>query len=218
VRNTRMMTTLLALCAIALMSAVATATASAALPEQSPATGTFKVTSGKSAFQLSNEEKVTCTGDTGEGKLTGAKTSESTVKFEGCEALGFKCSSSGAKSGVIETSIDSTLVYLAKEGKATKTVGEDLQLAKEVSITCLIVTLKVKGSTLCPLTPINTKTKSLTLTCKQTKGIQEYTEYENEKGEILKDITETTKSGKTFQSGLESTESLALSTEGEVKG
>jgi hypothetical protein len=119
---------------------------------------------------------------------------------------------------VIETSIDSTLVYLAKEGKATKTVGEDLQLAKEVSITCLIVTLKVKGSTLCPLTPINTKTKSLTLTCKQTKGIQEYTEYENEKGEILKDITETTKSGKTFQSGLESTESLALSTEGEVKG
>jgi hypothetical protein len=213
-----MMATVLALCAIALVSAVATATASAALPSQSPTTGTFKVKSGASSFQLSNEEKVKCSSDSGEGKLTGEKTSESTVKFEGCEAFGFKCSSSGAKSGVIETSIDSTLVYLAKEGKATTTVGEDLQLAKEVSITCLIVTLKVKGSTLCPITPINTKTKTLTLTCKDTKGIQEYTEYENEKGEIVKDITETTKGGKTFQSGLESTETLELSTEGEIKG
>jgi hypothetical protein len=209
----------LILVAMFAISAIASASASAALPEQSPATGSYKVTSGKGSFELTNGEKVTCKTDKGEGKLTGAKTDESTVDFEGCEAFGVKCSSSGAKSGVIATPIDSELVYLAKGGVATKTVGEDLKLASTVKITCLIIGLEVKGSTLCPITPINTSTTKLEITCKETKGVQEYTEFvNNTTGKIEKDITETTKSGKTFQSGLESTETLELSTAGEIKG
>lgn len=214
-----MVLSLLATCAI---GAVASASASAALPEQVPASGKLTISSGASVFETKAGEKVSCTKDSGSGEITGAKTSTGTVTFEGCTAslLGVKIKCQTGAEGDIVTELKNELVYI---NKSKKEVGLDSVLAKELTIKCgSFETLKVKGSTICPISPINTKTKTLTLSCKQKKGVQEPTEYENAKGEKVKDITETKGEGlKTFafeQSGLESTETLTLATEGEIKG
>ena len=213
-RNTRIGTVILALIAVFAMSAVA---ASAAELEQSPSSGKFKVESKGGSFETTKGEVIKCSSVKGEGELTGAKTSKSKVSFEGCKAkeiIEVSCSTKGAKSGVIETEITSELVWL---NKSKKEAGEDLVLTKELEITCSIVKIKVKGSTICPVSPVNTKTTKIELTCKQSKGKQEFTEYENEKGEKKKDITESSKSGGAFvESGLESTETLTLEKEGEL--
>jgi len=215
-----MVLSLLATCAIC---AVTSASASAALPEQVPASGKLTISSGASVFETKAGEKVSCTKDSGSGEITGAKTSTGTVTFESCTAtfagLKFKCST-GSTEGNIVTELKNELVYI---NKAKKEVGLDSVLAKELTIKCGgFETLKVKGSTICPISPINSKTKTLTLTCTQKKGVQEPTEYENEKGEKVKDITETKGEGlKSFAfepSGLQSTETLTLAIEGEIKG
>ncbi len=50
----------LALVAVFAMSAVVASVASAALPEQTPATGLFSGTSGASTFETKSGEKVKC--------------------------------------------------------------------------------------------------------------------------------------------------------------
>jgi len=217
VRITRILAIVLGLTALLAMTAVASA--SAALPEQSPAEGTFEVSSKAGTFETVGKEKVECTGAKGSGKLTGAKTDTSKVTFEGCKAkdiISVSCSTKGAKSGDIETEIDSELVW---KSKAKEEVLEKLTLAKEVEIECTsLVKIKVKGTTLCPVSPVNKKTKTVTLACTQSGGKQNPEEYENEKGEKVKAITESSKNGGKFeQSGLQSEETLTLSTEGEIK-
>ena len=215
-------TMVLSVLAICVIGAVASASASAALPEQVPASGKLTISSGASVFETKAGEKVSCTKDSGSGEITGPKTSTATATFEGCSAsligIKVKCQT-GAIEGNIVTELKNELAYI---NKAKKEVGLDSVLAKELTIKCgTFETLKVKGSTVCPVSPINTKTKTLTLSCKQTKGVQSPTEFENEKGEKVKDITETKGEGlKSFgfeQSGLTSTETLTLATEGEIK-
>lgn len=213
-RITRSRFVLLAsLLALALSAAVASA-ASAAELEQVPASGKFTVGAPEGgSFETTSGTVIKCTGATGSGEVTGVKTGKSTVKFEGCTSSGISCNTSGAKSGVIETEITSELVWL---NKSSKIAGQDL-VAKETTITCLIIKAKVRGSTICPVEPTNTKTTTFKLVCKQTKGIQEYTEYENEKGEKFKDITETELGKGWKQSGLGSNETLTFSEKVEIK-
>ena len=192
--NTRIGTMVVTLMAVFAVSAVASATASASLPEQVPASGKFTVKSEKGTFETIGKESIKCSSDKGEGEITGPKTDKSKLTFEVCVGpLGVKCNSSGASSGDISIEINSELVWL---NKAKEEVGEDLVLAKEVTIKCTALqTLKVKGSTVCPVAPTNTKTTTFTITCKQKEGKQEFTEYENEAGTKIKDITETEGSG-----------------------
>jgi hypothetical protein len=213
---------MIGLTAIAMLaiSAIATAAASAALPEQVPASGTFTATSGKSTFETKSGEKVVCEEDKASGEITGAKTDKSTITFSKCEAFGLKCKSKGAASGEIVLKMNSELVYI---NKSKKEVGNILTLAEELTIECTVLQkLKVKGATLCPITPVNTKTKTFTLTCTETKGVQQPTEYENSSGVKVKaPITETKGEGlKSFafeQSGLEGTDTLTFATESEIK-
>ncbi len=207
----------LALVAVFAMSAVVVSAASAALPEQLPATGTFSGTSGASTFETKSGEKVKCTSDAITGEITGAKTSKSKITFKGCEAFGFKCNSSGAASGEIVLNVTGELVYIMK---ATKEVGLLNTLTAELTIKCsAFQTLKVKGSTLCPITPVNVKTTKYTVACKETKGVQEPVNYEPASALVKAPITETKGEGlKNFafeQSALSGTDTLTLP-EGEI--
>lgn len=218
-RSTRTRMVGLALVAVFAISAVVASAASAALPEQTPTTGTFTGTSGASTFETKSGEQVKCTSGAVTGEVTGAKSSKSKITFKGCAAFGFKCNSSGAGSGEIVLNVNGELVYIMK---ATKEVGLINTLSAELTIKCsAFQTLKVKGSTLCPLTPVNTKTTKYKLVCKETKGVQEPINYEPVSTLIKAPITETKGEGlKTFafeQSGLLGTTELTFASEGEIK-
>ncbi len=213
-KTNRIKTVVLAVVAVLAISAVAATAASAAELEQLPPSGKFTVKSGASAFETHSKEKVSCKSDSGSGEITGAKTDKSKVTFEGCTGpLGVTCTSSGAKSGNIETEINSELVWLSKSGLKA---GEKLALAKEITISCSFIKLTVRGATLCPVSPVNTKTTTFTITCSQSGGKQEFTEYENEKGEKIKAITETKKGSSFEESALASTETLTFGEEAEI--
>jgi hypothetical protein len=213
VRNIRILTVAAALASVFAFSAVATA--AAAELEQVPGKGTFTIESSKSVFETHSKEKVTCSKDKGSGKLTGPKTDESETTFEKCTGpLGVTCTGEGDSSGDIVTPIHSELVWLSK---SKKEAGEKLELAKEITIKCSFVSLKVKGATLCPVKPTNEKTKKVEIVCTQSAGKQSNTEYENEAGEKKTAKTETNKGSGFEESGLQSTETLSLAEEGEIK-
>ncbi len=224
-RNSYMRRALLAFVAVLAMSAVASSTASAktTMPELVNLAGTLPVktgftsTSGESTFETKSGESVKCKADTNKGKVTGNSTDEAEIKFTGCSAVSglLKCKTKGAAAGEIVLKVKSELVWLDKAEEADP--GEDLILPSEgVTIECTGLaseTLKVKGSTLCPITPFNTFTTMFTLTCKATKGLQEPSLYFLG-GKEIEDITETEGSGtKKFsfeKSGLTGTDLLTF--------
>jgi hypothetical protein len=217
----------LALVAVFMVSAVASATASAALPEMVNKEGkevvkksfTGKAT-GTSTFETKSGEAVKCKAGTTAGKVTGLKTQTVENKFTGCTAASglLKCKTSGAAAGEIALKLNAQIVYLSE---SAKTVAVDLALPGTIAIECSgfgSETLHVKGSTLCSTTTaLSTKA---TITCKETKGKQEFTEYE-EGGKKIKDITETEGTGiKPFpfeESGLNSTNELEFEEAVEIK-
>jgi hypothetical protein len=201
------------------MSAIVVPAASAGLPEWIPATGTFTGTSSVSTFETKSGEKVKCSSGGVTGELTGSKTNKATLTFKGCEAFGFKCNSSGAGSGEIVLNMTGQLVYIMK---ATKEVGLLNTLTAELTIKCsAFQTLKVKGSTLCQITPINTPTTKFKVVCKATKGAQEPANYEPGSELIKAPITEIKGEGmKNFafeQSGLTTTYELTFANAVEIR-
>jgi hypothetical protein len=78
-----------------------------------------------------NKAKVTCTGESGSGAITGSKTVGSLViKFTSCESAGAKCTTSGLAEGELQTTtLEGTLGIertTVKEGKETLHVAVDL--------------------------------------------------------------------------------------------
>jgi hypothetical protein len=187
------------------------ATALAATPELVNSEGNelvkkdFTGTSGKSTLETKSGEKVSCTAGTEPGEVTSPTTFNVSVVFTGCSAFGLlKCNTPGAKSGEIAFSAEGGLAYASEVGEE---VVADLKLPSEVTINCTASeTLKIRGSVICPIGPLNTAMMDLTLSCKQTKGVQAPAEYEDGAGEHITDILETKGEGlKKFafeQSGL----------------
>jgi len=67
-----------------------------------PFTGTL----GAAFLEPASKSKITCTGGTASGTVTGATTTKSNITtFTGCEASGFKCNSAGEAAGVIKTNV-----------------------------------------------------------------------------------------------------------------
>jgi hypothetical protein len=221
-RSTRIITTVLTVMSVLAISIVGAATASAktSMPEivnkegKLPTKTGFKGASGASSFETTSGEAVKCKEDKITGKLTGSSSDESSINFTGCTAASglLKCKTKGAASGEIVLKVNSELVWLNKSEESEP--GEDLALPSELTIECtglLSETLKVKGSTLCPISGFKKLESKGTITCKQTKGVQEFTKYFLGGSEIT-DITETEGTGaKKFaflQSGLASTDSI----------
>jgi hypothetical protein len=201
----------LALVALFAIGVVASASASAA--ELTPFPNTFKISGTKSTFETKSGEKVVCEAVSGSGEVTSAKAGTATISFTSCEAFGFKCKTKGAKGGEIILKVSTEVVDI---NKAKNEVGNINKLTEELTIECTVLQkLKVKGATLCPITPTG-KGTVFTVTCKETKGVQEPTKYEG--GEA---ITETKGEGlKTFafeQSALSGTDTLTFAKEGELK-
>ena len=214
----RMRTLIMAFVAVLAMSAVAAASASAALPEFSKTKVKVTGKSGAGTLETVTGTKVTCTGGTSSGEITAEKTvSKTLVIFTGCASSGFKCSTSGAASGELKTKeLTGTLGYLTK---STKEVGLDLKPASGtefIEFECAggIVKVKVTGSVICPLTPVNTSTTTFTLTCKQKAGVQEFKKFEGGEEDVLK----TSKNGGAAEgSGEETTTTLTASEAAEIK-
>jgi hypothetical protein len=152
----------LALVAMFAMSAVASATASAALPELVNSSGVelvkknFTIKSGAGKLE-STLGTVECSSDTGSGKVTGLKTDEATVTFKGCKLAGTSTTcQSGAEAGVIVTNaLKSEVVYI--KSTEPKEVGVKITpvgtlLAK---FSCGTLTFEVSGETTGKITPIN---------------------------------------------------------------
>jgi len=220
-RKLRLVTMVVALVAVFAMSVVGSATASAKtlMPEivnkegKFPAKTGFKSTSGASEFETKAGHVIKCTADSDTGKLTGASSDESTITFTGCSTkviVTLKCNSEGAKEGEIVLKVTSELVWLNKTEESEP--GEDLSLPSGgLTIKCTsLETLKVKGSTVCPISGFKALSATGTITCEQSKGVQKFTKYflEGEK----EGKTETEGSGSisfAFEpSGLKSTDSL----------
>ena len=119
-------TMLAALVAVLALGALASASASAALPELGPYHAGEKLTFtiNEMRFQNKGGNIWGCSGGTGEGEITGAKTIKAKLKFSGCvSSLLGKCGSKGAKSEEIVTiSMPVELVYLNKEKHETALV------------------------------------------------------------------------------------------------
>jgi hypothetical protein len=207
--------TLICLVAVLAFGALAASAASAAKPEFSP-NGSHKFTSknGAATLEVVNGEKVTCTGGTGTGETAETKGLKKVIlSLTGCSTKVSGLKVSCGTSGTITTKeLEGQLEYLpagTKEkvgqdlwpvGTTTKELEEGKSTKLFAEFKCLIVTIKVRGSVIGEIKPVNTKvgpkeaTTHFTLTYEQAAGVQKYTESEIEiagKLHKVKDFLET---------------------------
>jgi hypothetical protein len=183
---------LAALVAVLALGVVASASASAALPEIVPGAGVKFPIAVEGASrnvakvhlsQRNGSEPARCEGVKFKGDITGAKAVSLTTEMTYCtqDEPTRKCSTAGAAAGHVVLAGTGTLAYI---NKASKVVGIVLTLP-ETEVECGGYAMLVKGSVIIPITPINTKTSELSMVIKESEiGKQEYTTYENEKGEV----------------------------------
>jgi hypothetical protein len=163
-----------AIIAVVALSAIASATASAALPEFLPGNAgeKFSGTSGSGTLEINALEKITCTSDsvTGENVGTTKKEATATVTFKGCSAFGIAGAKSlGAAEGTIVTKVKLTLCYI---NAAKKEVGvlTEVPTKEPVHIEVAGKLLVVTGDQVGKITPVNTKTTKFTITYAQSGG------------------------------------------------
>jgi hypothetical protein len=157
---------------------------------------------GTGTLETVGGNTVSCTGGQALGFINSAQdllVGGSGITFTGCAALGFgqgKCQS-GATEGEVTTS--RLLGLLGYISKATKEVGvlfEPDNASDFATFKCNTLlgaeTLLVKGTAICPLSPVNTTTDSYRLVCNQTKGVQTPLSFE---GAETKDTLETEGTG-----------------------
>lgn len=209
----------LALVSVCALSAIAASAASATLPEFSPASGVkLEGTSGTGLLETVAGTKVTCTANKDSGEITAAKeVTKVHVTFTGCTSGGFECKSTKAtKNGELATEeLKATLGYISA---ANKEVGIDFKPVgtKFIEFSCVggIVEVKVTGSVICPVTPVNKLSKTFTVACKQEKGKQKPESFEKGEPDVL--VTQIALGAKE-QSGEETTATVTATPEGEIK-
>ncbi len=171
----------LALFACLAVSAVATAVASAEKPEFKPAEkNAFTAAGGEALFeQKEGLAGVKAASSEGSGEVINAKEGSWDELF-----LKSTAPLSGNCTGLNDTVVGSILA----KGKfkigydLTKTIVlVALKLEPEVHFECesLIKLVTVRGAVVCELTPKNTDTKEFLVLCKQTKGVQQFTDILN---------------------------------------
>jgi hypothetical protein len=180
-----------ALVAVLALTAVASASASAALPEFMPSAGgkypiTFEGSSATAHSKITNvleEPPSKCEGFNTRGEITGSKALSLTVEFTKCRDASKECQTVGQLLGIEILSGTAKLVYI---NKATKQVG--IVLAENPAvIKCGSIEYGLRGSLVIPITPLNTNTSKLGLRIEGNgSGTQEFESYENEKGEVVK--------------------------------
>jgi hypothetical protein len=203
----------IAVSAALMLASVATASASAALPDfegvfPNKYTMTMK---GSVNFATTTGSEFSCTGRSATGSITGAKAGNMNITFSVCKVAG-ECTSEGASRNQIKTTeLEVTPVYISKTEKRV-----DLYLKPKVgTLFASCVSLfggphEIRGSVLASISPLNSSTKSFTLTTTQAGGKMEPRSYENEKGELVKSIPFETNffGGTFFELGMASTSEI----------
>jgi hypothetical protein len=206
--------------AVALVISVASASSAfGAVPKFVPGSGTMTVASGIGHLETVGGNKVVCSKDTGSGTITSATEGTFKVAFESCESEGFikaKCTSSGKASGTIATE---GKFKLRRETKGGPAVIKFEPI--ETKFSCSIISVAVKGTLACPVSPTNKKVKTTehyTVTCAGEKGKAKIKSVENEAETGTEAVKlETSVSGGAFEESDEvTTEEVKDSVESEI--
>lgn len=139
------------------------------------------------------------------------KTATVSDKLSECEALEVgPCETKASGAGNVTIGGIATLAYIKK---STKQVAVVLPIA-ETKIYCQSEISELKGSIILPITPVNTKTTTLEMKIHQTgAGKQEFTKYENEKGELVTaNLKWSSNNGIWFEAALEVIPTVKLTT------
>ncbi len=197
------------------------ASASASLPEFSgPFPKAFTSTGKTVTVETVSKLKATCTAASDAGTIEGAKSGTVVIKLTGCKALGFECSSSGAKAGEIVTNtLANTLGYINAQKKE---VGLDVSApptgAPFAEFSCDGYTISVSGSAIGKVTPLNKTVKAgkkVSLKFKQSKGKQKPQNLEGAPTDVL---SGSAGGGPPEEAGLKLTDSLTFSEAVEIHG
>jgi len=176
---------------VAAMS-VATASASATTPEFSfelPESVTYS--GGQITFEGAKNISVKCETIVGTTSVTGFKQFSSALTLKGCNASLFgipaKCSSAGAAEGeVVANTVNARLEYISKAAHEVALIlnsgGKNSTIA---TFKCGSETEVIRGEVIARITPVKTLTTKFPLAFSGAKGVQELTQYENEKGEKI---------------------------------
>jgi hypothetical protein len=177
-----------ALVAVLALGVVASASASAALPEFVPSAGVkfpIKLEGAKTGEWLMSDAKggpaIRCTGSKIAGEITGPKAVSLTVELEGCASKTYgTCASKELAEGHMVAYGDGKLVYLSK---TSKTVGTILTMPNFGCGTWPLAGIKSKGGQLIQISPVNKKGSTMELyTIGNGAGFSNLKEYENEEG------------------------------------
>jgi hypothetical protein len=180
----------LALLALVL-SAVATSAASAALPEfqkeGKPLTEavTFTARGGKSIMETTSGNTGGFTSSSFTGEIKGSDEITGVV-ITFTEAInGYPCTATGSSSTLVTSELKGTLGYLFS---GSKLVGSLLEPVTQPFAACHYRAQKVeiKGSLLGQITPVNTLTKTFTISDTQSKGVQALRYFEG--SEVLHEL------------------------------
>jgi hypothetical protein len=139
----------------------------------------FTATGSGPGFREVTGTNYGCDSSSAEGKFLTAKTASIEFKFKGCGADGSSCTTPGDESGEITTgSLPAQLVYLSKE-KHEAALVVNYHETDYATWDCPDVTeAGIHGSIIVPITPVNTKTASLTLAFEGEEGKQKPRSFE----------------------------------------
>jgi hypothetical protein len=163
---------------------------------------------------------VHCTASSGEGEITGARSTVSKYRFTGCTAAGgaAKCKSTDAKAEeIVSEEIAGDLVYI---DQAKDQVGILLNPEGHtyISFECGGESAEGQGSFVAPVGPINQEASVFTATLSQLDSVQVPAEYEGEKGEQLQAIPTGRRESNPFvPTGVELAMTIHSSVPGEIK-
>jgi hypothetical protein len=180
----------------------------------------FTTESGAVTAQMASfETLVHCTASTGEGEITGPRSTVSEYWFTGCKAGGAKCHSEGATSEeeITTEPIVADLVYI---DQTKQQVGMLLNPGggTYMEFTCGGIPAEGQGSFLAPVGPINQEATAFTATLNQLDSVQTPDEYEGEKGEQLQAIPTGSRGSNPFvPTGVELSMTIHSSVQGEIK-
>lgn len=156
----------------------------------------FKGTGGRAELEVHSVGGIICQSSSDSGKFSSPKeASDIAVTFKGCEYIDTKCESKGAKAGEIKTNtLKGELGYI---DAAKDEVGVDLTPESgtyEAEFTCEPQEMRVRGSVIGLVGPVNEFTKTSTLTFEQAYGKQGITRFEGGLEDTL--LTEIGRHGK----------------------
>jgi hypothetical protein len=178
-----------------------------------PVTLEGSLPSAKSVLNTRALAAVTCEGLKAKGSITHAKAISLAIELTSCvESFSGekpKCKTEGAAAGTVVLFGNGTgsPVYI---DKAKTEIGVLLGVTETV-ITCNELKVKVKGTVVVPVTPVNTKTTKVDLAFKGNgKGKPTVENYENEKGESEKAHLELKVDGEDEEAALEVPEEIPL--------